>query len=211
MGLKDQLERRATRLYEALACPLGRGYYGRGPAHHGAIFIHVPKTAGTSIYRTVGKNWKSHKTAADYRRANPAKFARLFKFAFVRNPWDRLVSTYHYVKKKPHSFPDATAEIADITVDRFVLERLSGCLDSTVLAPQHKFVTIDGVSQLDFTGRFERLEEDFAVIIDQLQIPQAKQLPHRNLTDHDHWKSYYTPESYNLVGDLYAADIEMFG
>ncbi|WP_417698442.1 sulfotransferase family 2 domain-containing protein, partial [Psychromonas sp.] len=65
------------------------------------IFIHIPKTAGTSILMTlIGKDsLKDHSNYYDFKRINSVKFKKYYKFCFVRNPYDRAVSLYEYLKK----------------------------------------------------------------------------------------------------------------
>src|SRR5579863_90564 len=77
----------------------GRGAYAGAFDYHQCIFIHVPKTAGTSIARALFDAPVSAVPYLEYERANPSKFRRYFKFCFVRNPWDRLLSAYFHVRE----------------------------------------------------------------------------------------------------------------
>src|SRR4051812_39230730 len=68
---------------------------------HRCIFVHIPKTAGNSVNRVFGIGWQDHKDLQRYHAELPAElFATYFKFAIVRNPWDRLLSDYNYQVKK---------------------------------------------------------------------------------------------------------------
>src|SRR5215472_5491948 len=65
------------------------------------IFIHIPKTGGKSIQGFFGVAWQNHKDLARYaQELEPDIFEGYYKFAVVRNPWDRIVSDYNYQKKK---------------------------------------------------------------------------------------------------------------
>ena len=66
---------------------------------HQAIFIHVPKAGGNSIKKIIGISGGGHCTILDYEIFDKHKFYVYFKFAFVRNPWDRFLSAYTYLKE----------------------------------------------------------------------------------------------------------------
>src|SRR5271167_838241 len=67
---------------------------------HEAIFIHIPKTAGLSIHEMLRMDLppETHCPVAGYRAADAALFKKAYKFSVIRNPWDRLVSAFHYLK-----------------------------------------------------------------------------------------------------------------
>ena len=51
------------------------------------IFVHIPKTAGSSVSEALGLTWQNHKDLARYRKELEAKvFSAYFKFTIVRNP-----------------------------------------------------------------------------------------------------------------------------
>ena len=77
----------------------GRGVYSGYPNQYKCIFIHIPKAAGTAVTQALFGPVSRHVPYFEYEKANPRKFKRYFKFAFVRNPWDRLVSTYFFLKR----------------------------------------------------------------------------------------------------------------
>ena len=65
------------------------------------IFVHIPKTAGKSINRFFGMEWQKHKDLSRYAQELPPQlFSSYFKFAIVRNPWDRILSDYNFQNKK---------------------------------------------------------------------------------------------------------------
>src|SRR5690606_38778886 len=69
----------------------------QGMREHNAIFVHVPKCAGSSIaqQRPIAA-W--HFSAAVLAKHDPAFWNRAFTFGFVRDPYDRLVSAFHYLR-----------------------------------------------------------------------------------------------------------------
>lgn len=65
---------------------------------HKLIFIHVPKTGGRSVCEAFKQRF-DHFTIAHYQREYPGLFDKYWKFAIVRHPLDRMVSSYHYIKE----------------------------------------------------------------------------------------------------------------
>jgi hypothetical protein len=232
------------------------------PAHK-CIFIHVPKAAGTSIEQVFltdlglpledrgqlllgpnpdprrGPRRLSHLTARELRSfgyISPGLFDSYFKFAFVRDPWDRAVSTYKYLRIGGE-------------FKRFVCDILPNSLMNSdyygyFVRPQYDYLHDDQGNRLvDFVGRFERLEDDFNVIRKRLRLGAA--LPHKNqhLSSriplasrvrqaafgalalspahviaafrakevHERPEDYFDKESAALIGEIYKADVDAFG
>jgi chondroitin 4-sulfotransferase 11 len=171
------------------------------------IFVEVPKTGSTSIREILGYSPKPHLNIWQLRElVDPSRFASYFKFAFVRNPWDRLVSLYE--RKEGMQLRDA------MSFEEFVdWAKLSS---STCVHPvPHRFqldwlIDPHGNVLVDFIGRFERLEEDWAKISEKLGIkqvlPHAKQNPRAK-----HYTEYYTPRTREIVAKRFHVDLEYFG
>ena len=154
----------------------------RAPQSHNFVFIHIPKTGGTSI-RSALNMWdrSNHITARDMQRMFPETCGK-FTFAFVRNPWDRLVSFGHSLKVK----------VDWDQPNRF--ERLN-------LNPQVDFVLDEaGEVMVDFIGRFENLVEDFATVCDKIGVPTPP-LPHLNCSAHRQYRDYYDEEAKQFVAE----------
>ena len=217
-----------------------------------AIFVHVPKTGGQSIdqvfLRLHGLTWKTrgalllrhnpdpalgperlaHLKASEYASlgyVDAAVFESYFKFAFVRNPWDRLVSEYHFrrlhAEKSFATFVDESFAALDDYSDR-----------SRHIIPQTEFVTDEsGRINVDFIGRFETLAADFARIADRLGLGSVD-LGHFNRSGRrgflpgkltarftrrsqpprsTRFEDYYDSRLRERVGEFYAEDIARFG
>lgn len=144
-----------------------------------------------------------HATADEVKRCLPADvYDSLFKFAFVRNPWDRLVSRYAHLlrstDRRRHSFISGLEKFEDFL--KWEIERGSD---------QYPYVTDAGGNQIvDFIGHYERLAEDFAKVCARLKI--KAELPHANVSEHRDYRSYYTAETREFVATKFRRDIEMF-
>jgi hypothetical protein len=163
--------------------------YLRRNRKHKCIFIHIPRTAGTSIANALFDDGdRGHTPAYAYRAFDPDRFTSYFKFAFVRNPYSRLVSSYHQVRRNAHN--PRVSQWASKYLDNLngfsdFLERLdeNQSFRRIVLAldhfrPQHEFVTCDGELELDFIGRFENLNADFQNVASTLNLDAS--LPYKN-------------------------------
>jgi len=154
------------------------------------------------------KRFRLHTTAAVLRGQLPAEvFAGLFKFAFVRNPWDMLVSRYAFLLNTPRHHSHRRA-VRFASFAEFV-----ECELARGKAFQSRFVCDRrGNLLVDFVGRFESLREDFARICGRLGI--VAHLPHVNRSRRDDrrdWRDAYTPRLAARVAAHLAEDIERFG
>jgi len=194
----------------------GRGVYSGTPDRHRCIFIHVPKTAGSSVADALFHAPSRHVPYTEYLRANPRKFRSYFKFAFVRNPWDRLVSTWSFLRSGGMNERDrawASEHLARYMDFRtFVCDGLCRpeVLSWVHFRPQSDFIcAADGVAMVDFVGRFERLQDDFAVVAARLGMDTS--LEPSNTSHHEPFERYYSEETAEVVGRVYARDAETFG
>ena len=185
---------------------------------HKFIFIHNRKTGGTSIEAVFkpdvggpheGNRGVEHKhaSAIQMKEKFPKEWLEYFKFTLVRNPYDLLVSRYHWSRDlqkidwyKNHTFKE------------FVI-----CINKNTVRPewtkptsQYNSLCIDQKLDIDFIARFENLQQDFNTICDKIGIPR-QQLPHKNKTKHKHYTEYYDDETKEIVAEKYAKDIEYFG
>ena len=190
--------------------------------------MHIPKTAGNSINRVFDVGWEDHKDLQRYRdELSPELFQSYFKFAVVRNPWDRLLSDYNYQRKKSRErdsklflFTEGGskrnfaewAEVALNNPDRYDAQCWGGTVSPTIhrWSPQIDWISVDGQPRVDFVARLERLPEDFRLICQRLNLPLVR-LPHRNRRLHWHYSHYYDRSTRDLVASYYARDIEYFG
>ena len=181
------------------------------------IFIHIPKTAGTSLVRSIySKPPEGHRTAAFLRSIFKDRFTEYFKFCFVRNPYDRLYSSYKFLERGGVNIHDANAFQKHLIrykdFEDFVLHGLSyNLLDEIIhFTPQTIFICDQkDVILVDFIGRFENLEEDFMKLADKLSLDIA--LPHLNSTNKISYRDIYTNEMMIKVKEIYKRDFDILG
>ena len=200
-----------------IADRLGRGVYAGYPDLHRCIFIHIPKTAGESVVHSLfGQDQSPHIPYHDFEGANPGKFRDYFKFAFVRNPWDRLVSNYFYLREGRIKGADVRrwaeqniakyTDFADFVRNWLTRENVQSALH---FKPQHYFICDANLRRrVDFIGRFETIDADFRTICRRLNI--TAELGRLNTGNHTHYREYYTDELRERVTAVYAEDIAIF-
>jgi hypothetical protein len=181
------------------------------------IFVHIQKTAGKSFLHALGLPLGADHRFADVQRAAYGEeiWNTYFKFAIVRDPWDRLVSGYHYRLSGGSRSPDdlARAKLYPRSFRKFCanLDYFIGLPNEHMFRPQYQWISdADGNSLMDFVGRFEHLQEDFGVICERIGL-QGVELPHINKSKHRSYWSHYARHTRDIVARAYAGDLERFG
>ena len=195
----------------------GRAIYQPCFDQHQCLFIHVPKSAGRSVVRGLFDVKSVEHAPADwYQMVDPEKYQRYFKFSFVRNPWDRLVSAYTYLDGGGASSSAEDTLWSNFikqfdSFDQFVCEWISpdNVMRNALFTPQTVFLKDQfGQVSMDFIGRFESLATDFATVADRLGIEAS--LPHLNKSNSRHYTKYYSDRSRDIVAEVFADDIARF-
>ena len=132
-------------------------------------------------------------------------FDSYFKFAFVRNPFDRFVSYCAFMSR-------STGEFAARPKD-FMKHVIVGLnpVDHLLYKPQYRFlVDCNEEMDVDFIGRNEDMQASYEQVCQTIGIP-ASELGLINSTEHRPFMEYYDDETYELVSTLYRKDLELFG
>lgn len=195
------------------------------------VFVHVNKAAGTSIQRALEpfakrrlhplarqamrlhvdrllpverRMFREHATADQIRRSLPSGvFDSFYTFAFVRNPWDRLVSQYSYLLRTESHRHHAIVKAMDGFGDYVDFQLARGSwLQSTYVVDR------DGKILVDFVGRFERLTDDFSTVCETIGVEAT--MPHVNASKHKDYRDYYDDATRERVGEHFREDVERF-
>ncbi len=203
------------------------------------IFVHAPKTGGTSLalalearamkddimlgdtpkaikrrhrvkdVQTVGRLWK-HSTLRDIEGlVSRAEMEAYFVFTLVRNPWDRMVSYYHWLRAQGFDHPAVTlAKSSDFA--GFL--RAPSIQSSFRATPFTSYVTdTKGQDLGNLFIRLEHLEEDLPALEQHLGFPLLP-LPHENRSRRGlDYRAEYTDELIEIVAQCCASDINRFG
>jgi hypothetical protein len=165
----------------------------------------------------------------------PGIWDELFTFCFVRNPWDWVVPQYFWnfetspitwtdmLKNPVHTLRRKKAKNAAISSEKLKvfspsdirqlynhLRRYRGVYEADTLFQRSYAYAPDGTKLVDYVGRFESMEEDFQRVIEHLGLNDIE-VPHKNSTSHEDYRSYYTDETAELVRSLWKVDVNTFG
>ena len=197
---------------------------------HRFIFFAVPRTGTHAIRTALGpvlgdEDWQQQSLTAQVRlpvpalarfnhghlslrqvQANlaPGVWRDYFKFAFVRDPFDRFVSVCAMLNKRNPGYRgrETASMKRALTIPRF--------RQRVLVRPQVEML-LDGSGELgmDLVGRYETLQESFAVVCRQIGIAEVD-LERSNASEHDAHASYYDDELLATVTAFYHRDFEAF-
>jgi len=184
--------------------------------HKKCIFFHIPKVGGTSVCLALFGYQVGHLYFNQLYNSNPKKAMTYFKFTLVRNPWDRLVSAYHFLLSGGMNSSDeswAKNNLAEYDgFEDFVKKWINNKNIYTYIhfVPQYEFISdINGVVKADFIGKIENIDNDIKKISSTLnteiklnKLNGSKQRP---------YTEYYNDETKKIVFEVYEKDITLFG
>ena len=181
------------------------------------IFIHIPKTAGVSLIRAIygDVSLSGHRSFFFNSIVLDIKHEKYFSFTFVRNPFDRLFSTFMFLKKGGMNNHDRLAFDTYLSrfedFEDFVLNGLDRkvIFEITHFIPQHEYLCDrHGNVLVDFVGRFENLENDVKLLSERLN--KDIRLNHFNYNNKKDYISVYSEEMISVVSKIYEKDLTTF-
>ena len=139
-------------------------------------------------------------------------YDKLFKFAFVRNPWDLQVSSFHHIRRERPHLMQGMDDFESFLRWKLDPDRpYQYHIDTSIELQSDYLVDLHGKVIIDFIGHYENLQEDFDHVCHTIGVSPF-QLPHRRkASDRDDYRRYYSDETAELVAGHFKRDIELFG
>ena len=179
------------------------------------VFFHIPKTGGISISNSLFGDVKwGHRNVNFYKLHYGEKvFNSLYKFCFVRNPYDRLFSAYTFLKEGGINNQDlefSNSYLQEfISFDEFVLKGLEKeeIINWVHFKPQYTFVCDENDNiVMDFVGKMENLNADFNAVCKHLNIESELQKLNMSATK----KNDFSEEVKTMIKLKYQKDFNLF-
>jgi chondroitin 4-sulfotransferase 11 len=182
------------------------------------VFIAIPKTGTQSIaeffirldpetivvpkHAKISDLNKYLKSSKDY-----------YKFCFVRNPFDRVVSMYYQWKKPLYIYKKERKYLFDLSnnnsFSEFIRILKEDRPDFWKDEIEFNYISIDNKLAVDFIGRFENLQEDFNKVCERLGINNST-LPKINSSKHRHYSNYYEEDTKKIISKEFKKDLDFF-
>ena len=203
------------------------------------LFVHIAKTGVTSIRATIvryrrldpyylpqficsrishltghrlGCKFPRHAKIVAAKEMLPRElFESLFKFAFVRNPWDLQVSSFHHIRRER---PHLVAGHEDF--EEFLRYKLNPNrpyqfhIDTSIERQSDYLVDLHGKVLVDFIGRYENIEADFREACRRIGITPPLLAHRRKAKNRSDYRSYYSDATADLVAERFKKDIDLF-
>jgi hypothetical protein len=184
---------------------------------HEFFFIHVEKVAGSSLIKELKQNedvvyYKEERFRAtefyggDHDSQKFIKWFgcdvwdRYYSFAFVRNPWDRMVSWWLYLKQK-----GAISEGVPLGkwMDKYNFGEKKSQID---------YLKDDkGKICVDFIGRYENLQQDYEKAFSAIGFTPKEKMAHVNkVSNREHYSKYYDLNTRKYVERRFEEEIDFF-
>ncbi len=211
MNLKDESFCNLVRIFrkKTLQSYREKDWYNRCHKHK-CIFIHIPKTAGVSVSVSLLGEGIGNIPALYYKVLfGKEDFNNYFKFAFVRNPFARLISAYEFLQSGgggPYDEKIVSIIKPYKCFENFVMQYLNQITIKTnrYFRPQHYFVcNLNKETMINYVGRFEELEKDYEFI--RTKIGTGEPLKKMNVTKSKKFslEEYYSNSKITIVHQFF--------
>lgn len=175
------------------------------------VFIHINKTGGSSVQRALNIPFEHDTALEKIARMGLKQWQKRYSFTVVRNPWDKVVSHYHYriltnqtgLGEKPITFEEWVKR-AYKDQDPIYYN------NPKMFMPNVGWIADeDGTILVNKVIRFENLGNEFESVSRELGLSAS--LPHDKKSKHNHYSTYYNQQTLQIVADWFEPDIDAFG
>lgn len=183
------------------------------------VFLHIPRTCGTQIENTLKKQnfsvtcygpstngfSKQHYTMD---KLNTYINNDVFKFTFVRNPFDRILSSYLiWAINHTPNFDEYINMVKNVVENKLYFTKVTiNTIDLSHFIPMTEMI---GNNTLDFIGKFENFNNDIkqlAKMCPKLFLCERIVIKKRNVD----YKKYYNDRNRKIIEKLYEEDLKQF-
>tara|TARA_R100000664_G_C2696818_1_gene98713 strand:- start:61 stop:648 length:588 start_codon:yes stop_codon:yes gene_type:complete len=181
------------------------------------LFIHVPKNAGSTISKVLSEARETELIHPPHMKMAKAiemypEATKYFKIGCVRNPYDRIVSGYHFFKRSLKYSEEAESLDEYRTFKQFmykIKENPEIINQKRLLNRSFDFLSVDGKVDVDILIRFENIKNDIKSIQEQFGLKRYVGV--RNATVHKPYREIHDKETIDITYNIYKKDFEEFG
>ncbi|MEY8213481.1 MAG: sulfotransferase family 2 domain-containing protein [Colwellia sp.] len=176
------------------------------------VFIHIPKAAGTAVSNALYGDDPWHYSVDECRFIDSAKFDRYYKFAVVRHPVSRLVSTYNYAQTHIEKYPDSSIAFMSeySSFDDFIMKWLTpeNARSHYFFWPLEQYLCdSSGRVVVDDVIKMEELAEGIKIV--EHRLNKKLHIQSMNVSKKI-VKNGLDKAVLNRIEDVYRADFELF-
>jgi len=181
-----------------------------------AIYFYIPKVASTTLLTSFsqiayGRQIPIRQMPTVKENQMDKRYKDYYKFSFVRNPFDRIVSCFQdKVLKGGLDFGSDVKSFGDFASKVCLIPDQDSNMH---FKSQHRFLTGGHNDALwtDYIGRFENLDRDYQSVCAHIGVKNPPSLKRRNVSVRNNYKNYYDEKTYNLIKKRYLKDLTLFG
>jgi hypothetical protein len=187
------------------------------------LYLHIAKTGGSSIVRLLQNNGMDDRVLSDkhgsyedkveYFSDVAAHWDEYYKFTFVRNKLDLMISLYNYDRQ----LNGAWSLDSGVSFESFIRDHV-GCEDTFVkkiqynnLLDQHYLTHLGDKPLFDFIGKFNTYTQDLTAVCEHLAIENTEIHVNAGAYDRSKKDQYYTPELEEVLRSKFPKEFACFG
>lgn len=181
------------------------------------VFLHIPRTGGSIIVKNLRKKYSESYYGTDKMGLSQQHYLldnliynknNMFVFTFVRNPFDRILSSYlNWTVNKTHDFDKYIDMVKDVVKNKLYLYK--GSINANDISHYIPMTVLIGNNKLDFIGKFENYDNDIKKL--SKKHPKLTSLCEVNIKKREvDYREHYSKRNKNIIEELYKNDLIKF-